>query len=47
MAFQFKFPHKLAIVSFMLVSILQEDGGGNAERREDGSTWKPLVALLG
>lgn len=47
MAFQFKFPHKLAIVTYMLVSALQEGGGGDAETREDGSLWKPLVTLLG
>lgn len=45
-AFQFKFPHKLDIVNLMVVSTSQEDGGGNTERREDVSLWKPLVVLL-
>lgn len=47
LAFQFKFPQKLEIVTFMVVSTAQEDGGGNAESREDGSSWKPLAVLLG
>lgn len=35
-AFQFKFPHKVAIVTVMVVSTSQEDGGGRAERRGMG-----------
>ena len=47
MAFQFKFPQKIEIVTFMMVSTTQEDGGRNAQRREDGSSsWKPLAVLL-
>lgn len=46
-ALRFKFPHKLAIVTFMVVSASQEDGGGSAERRGDGSPWKPGVAFPG
>lgn len=45
--FRLQFPHKPEIVTLMRVSTSQEHRGGNAERREVGSSWKPLVAPLG